>query len=127
MNTRIYSNIFDSKHYILLPYFIKLLFSSHFICPVALCVKSRNNFYIQSIFIVPPFILHHTKSSQTYTMTEDTQKPNEIHITKAIIRLYKSCKTFSLSMRIRRVSPYMSCNTRESRTLYNTNKGRYYI
>ncbi|EXX52058.1 hypothetical protein GLOIN_2v1779171 [Rhizophagus irregularis DAOM 181602=DAOM 197198] len=49
-------------------------------------------------------------------------------ISQAILRLYKpQKKIFDVSMRISKLSPYLSCDTRGSGTLYNTKKGRYYL
>ncbi|POG72973.1 hypothetical protein GLOIN_2v1828557 [Rhizophagus irregularis DAOM 181602=DAOM 197198] len=49
-------------------------------------------------------------------------------VSQAILRLYKPItKFFNISMRISKLSPYLSCDTRGSGTLYNTRKGRYYL
>ncbi|PKC59183.1 hypothetical protein RhiirA1_400140 [Rhizophagus irregularis] len=48
-------------------------------------------------------------------------------ISQAILRLYKPQKILDVSMRISKLSPYLSCDTRGSGTLYNTKKGRYYL
>ncbi|GBC12296.2 hypothetical protein GLOIN_2v1837698 [Rhizophagus irregularis DAOM 181602=DAOM 197198] len=49
-------------------------------------------------------------------------------VSQAILCLYKPLKKFfDISMRISKLSPYLSCDTRGSGTLYNTKKGRYYL
>lgn len=47
--------------------------------------------------------------------------------TKAIVRLYRPAKVHTLSFRIRKLNPYVRCDTRGNGTLYNTSKGRYYL
>ena len=47
--------------------------------------------------------------------------------TKAIIRLYKPITPHILTLRIKKLNPYLSCDTRGSGTLFNTKKGRYFM
>ncbi|CAB4415536.1 unnamed protein product [Rhizophagus irregularis] len=62
-------------------------------------------------------------------MNEEVQHtlPDNPTPTQAILRLYKPCKTYPLTISTKILSPYTSCDTRGSGTLYNTKKGRYFL
>ncbi|GES76267.1 hypothetical protein GLOIN_2v1771106 [Rhizophagus clarus] len=53
--------------------------------------------------------------------------PNKPYKGSAIVRLYKPATIFPISFLIHHLRPYLSCDTREAGTLYNTKKARYYL
>ncbi|PKY33520.1 hypothetical protein RhiirB3_452481 [Rhizophagus irregularis] len=46
---------------------------------------------------------------------------------KAIVRLYRPCNTYSFSFHTKRLNPYVVSDTHGSGTLYNTKKARYFL
>ncbi|EXX76793.1 hypothetical protein RirG_029840 [Rhizophagus irregularis DAOM 197198w] len=53
--------------------------------------------------------------------------PNPCQPTKAIVRLYRPAKVHTFCFHIKKLNPYVRCDTRGSGTLYNTSIGRYYL
>jgi hypothetical protein len=58
-------------------------------------------------------------------MSEELLTPKTL--TQAVLRLYKLCNTFPLHFSVQKLNPDTICDTRESGTLYNLKKGRYFL
>ncbi|POG74671.1 hypothetical protein GLOIN_2v1771106 [Rhizophagus irregularis DAOM 181602=DAOM 197198] len=67
------------------------------------------------------------ETSQKDLCTENSHPKGPLEGSKAIVRLYRPCNTYSFSFHTKRINPYEITDTRGSGTLYNTKKARYFL
>ncbi|GBC21974.2 hypothetical protein GLOIN_2v1788982 [Rhizophagus irregularis DAOM 181602=DAOM 197198] len=67
------------------------------------------------------------ETSQKNLCTENSHSKGPLEGSKAIVRLYRPCNTYSFSFHTKRINPYEITDTRGSGTLYNTKKAQYFL
>ncbi|PKK73753.1 hypothetical protein RhiirC2_864261 [Rhizophagus irregularis] len=90
-------------------------------------LKSQKNFFLKTGRFVtvqlvclfsPPFII---------TNMSNEEPLNPCQPTKAIVHLYRPAKVHMFHFAIRKLNPYICCNTRGNGKLYNSSIGHYYM
>lgn len=67
------------------------------------------------------------ETSQKNLCTKTTTPKESTKNSKAIVHLYRPCKTYTFVFRTKKINLYLSQDTRSSGTLYNTKVARYFL